>query len=319
MQKKQAIALTFDAAFKMYFKQKEELLKPLLQNFLPLPEGSVVEDVKLLDTELTRNDPEKTFVLDMRVKIARQTADGIFTEVVDVEMQSTSEPYFSDRLLAYSARLYSDQLLTGEKYDKLDRIYCLAFTPYLEEFKPIQDQYYHVCSLRREMPPYLTFSHGMKFIVVELDKFMSSVDKILDIRDAWCYLLKLSHKMDRREFEVLAKKDKNMAKAIKHLWNLSEDELTRERLRAIEKERLDQVTRESYYREKSREEGIEEGMERGIEEGMEKGMEKGREEGMEKKQKEIALNLLKARTDIQTICQCTGMTEAEVRGLEGKK
>ena len=66
-----------------------------------------------------------------------------------MEMQSVADPHLSNRLLAYAARIYSEQLQKGQEYDELSTTYSLTFTPYLQEFKAIQDEYYHVCTLRR--------------------------------------------------------------------------------------------------------------------------------------------------------------------------
>ena len=299
-----AVDLTFDAAFKMYFKREPDLLKSLLQNFLPLPKDSLIADVLLLDNELTREDPDKTFVLDMKVKIDRRIGEETFTETVNVEMQSTSQPHLADRLLAYSARIYSDQLQVGQSYDELATVYSLAFTPHLYEFRGDQEHYYHVCTLRSEQSPDLVCGQGIKLIVVELDKFLHSIDKIVDLQEAWCYILKRCHKMDEREFEILAKKGETMTKAVKSLWNLSEDDLARERLEAIEKQERDQ----RFYRNYALKQGFKEGMQKGIEE--------GREEGREKKQKEIALNLLQKGIDIAIIIESTGLSEEEIQALK---
>ena len=45
--------LTTDLSFKAYFVKNKELLKSLLTNFLPLPKGSSIVDIKLLNPELT--------------------------------------------------------------------------------------------------------------------------------------------------------------------------------------------------------------------------------------------------------------------------
>ena len=56
-------------------------------------------------------------------------------------------------------------------------------------------------------------------------------------------------------------------------------------------------------------------LERERTEGREEGERKGREEG----KKEIALQMLEKDIDIATICECTGLTEKEVKALEPKR
>ena len=91
----------------------------------------------------------------------------------------TSEA-FSNRLLAYLARVYSEQLKIGDDYKKLRPAYSLAFIKTrLHQFKSL-DEYYHVCRLQRIHSPHLTFSEGMQFVVVELGKFKKKLEELLD-------------------------------------------------------------------------------------------------------------------------------------------
>ena len=72
---KKAIPLTSDLGFKKLFED-ENLLKSMLQNFLPIPKGSVVEDVRWENTEKrpgSAAEPiKKTFILDLKVRIRRK-------------------------------------------------------------------------------------------------------------------------------------------------------------------------------------------------------------------------------------------------------
>ena len=275
----QAIELTFNAAFKMYFKREPELLKFLLKYFLPLPKDSVVADIELLDTEFTRN------AFTMKIK----TEDGrdISTQIVILEMHSNSlgtlpHPTISDRLLANACLIYSKQFEQDEYCDKVSTIYSLAFVPHLKSFESIQNDYYHVYNLRYGPSLNLAIKPKIEFIVVELDKFLTPIDKLLDLQEALCYLLKRGHQMNVREFDILRKKGEIMEKAVKHLWSLSENEFARKSL-ILEKQYQEQNFREEYA------------------------------------VKKIALNLLRTGTNIKTICQCTGLTEQEVQGLQRKQ
>ena len=66
-------------------------------------------------------------------------------------------------------------------------------------------------------------------------------------------------------------------------------------------------------------EGIEEGLREGIRKGIQKGIQKGREEGiekgMEKTKKEIALNLIKAGLNNETISKATGLSTEQIEIL----
>ena len=67
----------------------------------------------------------------------------------------------------------------------------------------------------------------------ELGKFDKNVKQLYDIRESWCYLLKNSYKINDIEYKSLENKGDDMAKAVKHLLNLSQDEALREYLEAI--------------------------------------------------------------------------------------
>ena len=303
------LKLTEDAVFKAYFKDNEHLLIPLLENFLPLRKGSRIVKVKVLNPELGPDELEKAggigrkkFILDLRVDFKRSDAKADDKpEIAHVEIQTTPETHFSDRLLAYSSRLYSEQLRSGETYKFLAPVYSLVFmTANLKEFESLKDEYYHVCNIRRTTKPDLILTRGMCFVIVELTKFKRQ--KVKDVhggREAWSYLLKNSGKMDRVEYKNLQEKGEVMAEAVKRLWDISQNEGLRELLRVQERERMDRASREETVR-------------------ME-GEEKGREEGLEKGRKDVALSMLRDGLSIEVICKHTGLSKEEIESLQNTK
>ena len=127
LKKSNFLKLTNDAAFKTYFKSNEEALKSLLTHFLPLPNNSEIIKVDVLDPDLPPDssavvkseESGKRFILDLKVHLNRTVQSGAQkTEIVNVEMQTVSKPYFTDRILAYSCRLYHflNILLKSEEY-----------------------------------------------------------------------------------------------------------------------------------------------------------------------------------------------------------
>lgn len=70
----------------------------------------------------------KNFILDLKANFKKRTPTSSYqTETVNVEMQAISGPYFTNRTLAYSCRLYSRQVEEGSSYEKLFPVYSLAF------------------------------------------------------------------------------------------------------------------------------------------------------------------------------------------------
>ena len=304
--------LTSDVAFKRFFKYNEHLLPSLLSNFLPLEKGSVIEGVELLDPE--SHPPtiaEKTYVLDLRVKIRRKSAKGLQQEeTVNVEIQTTARKELADRVLAYLARLYSQQIKQGEDYSQLNPVYSLLFTTEnLAQFSSVK-KYYHLCRLQRVEHPHLEFSHGMQFVVVELAKFTTGSEKIVDKREAWCYILKQSHDMSQKDCQQVEKQGAEMAGVIKGLWNLSKDEMEMARMEMEEKYRLDRLSEREY----AFDQGKAQGMKAGEKQGLQKGLQKGVQKGLQK----VALEMLKKGADVSLIQQYTGLTLAEVKKLAKK-
>ena len=328
------LMLSNDVIFKAYFKSHKQLLTSVLMHFLPLPKGSRIISIEVLDPDLSpvklskiKEESGKQFVLDLRVKFERITEyKEKQIEIVNVEMQTTSEPYFTDRILAYSARLYSEQLKRGLGYSKLSPVYSLVFTTKnLKVFKSVQD-YYHVCNIRRTEPPEVLMSNGLCFVIVELGKFDKRLHKLYNVRESWCYLLKNSRQLSQVEYTSFREQGGDMAKAVKHLWNLSQDESLREYLDAIEKRRMDKISREQWIHGEGRKEGLktgrEEGLKTGREEGLktgrEEGLKTGREEGLKTGREEVALNMLKSGIDLQVILDSTKLSKQEILKLQKK-
>ena len=297
------IPLTMDIAFKAYFKRNENLLVALLQNFLPFPPETVIEEVTLMDTELQsyssfakKGESDKTFTLDLRIKIKRRVEDQWQEgEMVDVEVQTTSQQRFTDRIVSYASRLFSQQLSAGENYEDLATVYSLVFsTVNLSEFSELPGEHYHVCSIRRDSPPHLMMSQGMRFVIVELDKFEKKLEDTLDNRDSWCYILKNSSKMTKKESKSLSQRSSEMSEAVKKLWILSEDEYLQERAYSLAKERMDKQAEKAFD------------------------IAKGREEGREENREEIAIKMLQDGMDAQFINRYTQLSLEQIENLRKK-
>ena len=318
------LCLTWDIAFKTFFKGHPDLLPSLLSSFLPLSKDSKIEEVFLVDPESNPpsldTPPGKTFVLDMKVKIRRKTKGILLPpETVNVEMQTTSQKHFTDRLLAYSARLYSGQIKSGERYETLAPVYSLVFsTVNINKFKVrgLEESHYHICSMRREGTPDVVVSDGIKFVIVELAKFSKGLNELLDGRDQWCYLLKESENLDERDFGELERRGPEMGQALGYLWKLSQDEAIKEQLEAAEKQRKDRQAQLDWAIEEGERRGEQRGEQRGKKEGRKEGRKEGKKEGRKEERKEVALRLLRGGVDIKTIQDATELSPEELEKLK---
>ena len=303
-EEKQLLDLTLDAAFKLFFKGHDGLLKSLLRNFLPLPPNSLIEKVELKDSEVKSGEgtEEKTFVMDMKVYFVERKETGkSVPKMVDVEMQTTEQGDFADRILLYNARLASEHINAGKKYHEATPVYSLIFTTVnLRELKQLKKKFYHEFVMRRRGVLNVVLSSKIQIIIVELGKFDKGMNKLLDRRDAWCYLLKRSKDMNKKSCSELAKKGEDMGDAVKRLQDLSEDESTKRYLEAVEKQRKDHFAQLKYK--------WDEGLNKGRKEGIEKGIEKGMEKGRETEKTEIALKMLRSGFSLHDISACTDLS-----------
>ena len=313
---KKPYSLTDDTFFKIYFREDTEILKSLLEAFLPLPAGSTIDKVELLNVEqLPARLEGKVYILDLKVRIFRNDQ----TETVNVEMQTTSEKNFTSRALAYASRIYSQQLGRGDSYKKLAPVYSLIFsTANLPEFKGSK-KFYRSFRMRDDESPHQVYGDDLVLVIVELGKFpKSGLKELVDRREAWCYLLNGGSVAGDGEFRQIEKLGAEMGDAVKKLWNLTEEEVLEEVLESERKREWDRLAREA----DAREEGLEEGLEKGHEEGMKKGVEKGREEGIkrgvEKGREATALKMLRKGIDRETICECTGLSREQIEELAKK-
>ena len=333
---KSFVPLTNDLAFKVFFKseQNRPLLTALLNNFLPLPANTKIVEVSISDSELLPETisglpASKRGLLDIKATcIQRLPSGGKRSEIVNVEMQTSSQPHLSERLAFYACKLYAGQLEAGDGFDRLKNVYSLTFTTFNMPQFAKSPRYYHYCDLRDREPPYANFTYALNFIVVELSKFYRPLEELVDLREEWCYFLKESGRMNKRDGEFLASQGEIMSKAVKSLWNLSQDEIMQEIWEAEEKQRRDRRAQEKYALEMATQKGLEEGMEKGMEKGMERGMEKGMEKGMERGmekglrrgreqgREEIARGLLATGADPEFVARITKLPLKEIEKLK---
>ena len=284
--KKLKVSLKHDLTFKNFFKNNKTALKSLLENFLPLPKGRRIKTVEILDSVIPMLEPleskAKNPIMDLRLKLDTD-------ELVNVEMQMCHKMGFTERILYYWAKNYISQLKEGSEYDKLCPVYSLVFCDF-HLFSKAKG-FYSSFSLRAEQEPYFPFTQDLRMVTVELRKFNRSkgdIPALLDMREAWCYVLKWFEEMGEEDRRLFSSKSLKMEELMDWTKPLSLKEQEYILAEAREKNRRDRVARDLYV----------------FQEGMEKGMEK------------VALNMLKEQADMSFICKMTGFTEEEVKKLK---
>jgi len=287
---KNNIDLTKDLVFKSYFKGSDKILISLLNGFLPLEKNHYIQSVEVLDPALSSDKHKKSPVLDLRVRLNNNTS-------VNIEMQSISKQNFKERILFYLAKLYTWNLKSGEDYKKIYPAYSLVFTKFVV-FKEIKE-YCSFFQFRSETNPQVVFSKYLGIVLVELDKFKKKDLKSFDSKDVWCYLIKNSKEMTKRELSQISERGTDMKEAVVRIKKLSKEESDLMIEEAIEKNRRDRVAELDY----AREEGFTQGREKGIEKGMKEGMELA------------ALNMLKNKMSLSLISKITGLSQSGILKL----
>lgn len=160
-----------DYAFKRLFgmERNRDLLIDLINAVLDLPAGEQVAEVEILNPfnpQETASD--KLSIVDIKARDQR----GRF---FNVEMQMAAVANLRRRLLFYWARIYQQQLASGEDYDLLRPTYTICFindklfpeaSPYHLEFRLTE------CNLGFE------FTADIRLHTIELPKFTMTADEL---------------------------------------------------------------------------------------------------------------------------------------------
>ena len=116
MQKLFKITLRNDYAFKRVFgvEENKDVLQDLLECILDIPPETIA-GLELLDKEFHKDSiSDKTGVLDVKLRLKNNT-------IIDIEIQNRWNSEFVQRTIFYWAKMYTENLKTGEVYTKLPK------------------------------------------------------------------------------------------------------------------------------------------------------------------------------------------------------
>ncbi|UTC74384.1 PD-(D/E)XK nuclease family transposase [Treponema sp. OMZ 792] len=110
------ITLRNDYAFKRVFgvDENKDVLQDLLECILDIPSEDIA-GLELLDKEFHKDAiGDKTGVLDVKLRLNNNT-------IIDIEIQNRWNSEFVQRTIFYWAKMYTENLKTGEVYTKLPK------------------------------------------------------------------------------------------------------------------------------------------------------------------------------------------------------
>ncbi len=301
------LPLRYDVTFKGFFAKTshKKFLLALLNQYLNLDIANEA-DIKLLATELPPISSDgKMPTLDLRVKLKNG-------EQINIEMQLISKDYFLKRIYYYNTKLYSEQLKSGEDYNKLKKTISLIFTLYdvfTEELigKTEHLTYINNAGLYHKESGKLLLD-DVNLCFVELSRYQQLLKNNKVERDCWADLLLAD---SDEKLVALSERSDIMAEAVKELKYFSEDDVARYWTDMYEKAERDRRAERSYALRKAREEARKEAREE-----VRKARELALIEGEKNTQQKIALNLLKQELDIAIISSATNLSSNELINLQ---
>lgn len=282
------VSAKLDVIFKKLFTENEDLLHSFVASMLDIPTESI-KTIKISNPELP---PETVASKFSRLDLSLNVDD----KLVNVEIQVKMEPDYRDRTLFYWAKLYTSELKSGEEYGNLKQ----TITINIINFNMFEGQNYHteVAAMIKGTNEVFTDKFSIHFF--ELKK-ISKHPKTS--REQWLQFINAD---SREDFEMVQATTNmpTIQKAVKVIYDMSEDTKIREIARLREKALHDEASALKHAKNEGMTEGIAIGEERGIAIGEERGIAKGRTEG-----------IAKAKAEIIEKMKASGMTDEQIKNI----
>lgn len=235
-----------------------------------------IEDVTLLNTELKKEYVEdKHGILDVRAI----TDKGIN---IDIEIQLLKTKYMPERTLYYWAKMYIEQLKSGEKFSKLKK----TITINILDFESLPLEKFHSSFHIIEDETGIKLTDVMEVHFLEMPKLYEN--QKLDENDILTQWMMFLESRSKEVLEMLSEKNNEIKKAYGILQVMSKDKEARALYLAREMAIHDEATR------------IEEAEERGKKEGS----------------ISIAKNLINLGIKEEDILKATGLSKEELKRIK---
>jgi predicted transposase/invertase (TIGR01784 family) len=266
----------YDVVFKNIFGEKHiPVLADFLKAVLDLP-ADEYQDIRVMDPHLLRKHKSgKLGILDLRIT----TKSG---NPVDVELQVSPQPSIWKRMLYYNARLLTDQIVSGDDYDKINRSISIliSYPVLLEETREFHNRF----RLYDERTK-IHYPDSLEINVLEVQKARDADNSPLA---NW---LRFFAAETAEEFTMTAQTRPAIAEAWGVIQYPSADEEARRLAEYEEMARRDEADRQKGA--------------------YSKGLQEGRQEGIYS----VATNLLHKKMSHDDIVDATGLSLEEVKRL----
>lgn len=238
--------------------QSEKIRKGVISSILEV-EPDEIESTELMPTILRQQyEDDKYGVLDVRVKLKNGMQ-------MNFEMQLMPYAYWSNRILFYWAKIFTDQIKKGDSYDVLQP--CIHVS--ILDFVHFRDD--DICNHTIELVDTSTgkmYSDLLKFHILELPKLPNEIQNESGIIQ-W---MRFFNGEKKEDFAKMAEQNEYLEEAYEYLKKLSADEIKK-----IEYDRREKCIRDhnSFIIGAARE-----AREKALVEGHAEGLAEGRMEGI---------------------------------------
>ena len=215
-----------------------------------------IKETYILNPYLDKvHEEDKLGILDVRILMNNDTE-------IDTEIQLSEMRIWTNRALFYAAKMFTDQIEQGQKYDVLKKCVSISILDF-DLFKD-QKEFYSSFHIREDTRNFL-YTEKMEFHVIELPKLPEELKENSSDVELWAKFINAERE---EEFDMLAKQNPYIESAYKKLQIISQDKEKRLEYEAREKAIRDY--NQSMYEAEQRgiEAGIEIGEQRGIETGI---------------------------------------------------
>lgn len=259
------ISAKLDVIFKKIFTENEDMLHDFVASMLDIPSEKITE-ITITNPEMP---PETISGKFSRLDLSLRVDDRL----VNVEIQVKEHADYRDRTLFYWAKLYTSALKSGEEYGDLKQTIAINII----NFNMFGGEDYHTEIVTAVKDTGEIFSDKFSIHFFELKKISRKPDP-KNRKELWLQYINAD-----KEEELAMIENTNvpiMKKAVRVIYDMSEDTRMREMARMREKALHDEAT----YLKEAREEGRAAGRAEGIASAMESFAAKLRARGMSEKE-----------------------------------
>ena len=288
------LPVKYDVIFRLFFadERNEEELISLLKSVLLLNEEEY-ESIEIADPHLLPEyTGDKYAVIDIKLHTKNR-------KVIHVEVQLQVPPSMKNRIVFYDAKLITEQMGSGDKYEDIQKVISIIITE--EQLISDSPSYHHRFTFY-DPEAKVEFTDIVEIHTLELRKLPVSADGTA-LYD-WAKFIDAE---TEEELDMLAQRNPQVRKAVVKLRELSADERARDMLERREKGRRDFDDFMDGAEKRGHAEGLAEGRAEGLAEGRAEGLAEGRID--------VARNLVKMNMPIEQIIAASGLTREEIEML----